>query len=197
MIPPIPNLTKYIDKYINPDEDLTEENKSDKKRQEDYGAEVIVYRALERFKRNGMIVLHGLKQTNRQYSLFVPEHEYKEEDTNSLNGECDILVINQGAITIIEVCNLSSESKKQRIRTNFDNKKKIQWKRAEKLVKGILKRFDGNVSDTVSDPIICWFFACPNLTRNDVPKDEFTEDEISRFMFKEDMDVLHDQSMQY
>ena len=109
-----------------------------------------------------------------------------------MNGECDILVINQGAITIIEVCNLSSESKKQRIRTNFDNKKKIQWKRAEKLVKGILKRFDGNVSDTVSDPIICWFFACPNLTRNDVPKDEFTEDEISRFMFKEDMDVLHD-----
>ena len=45
MLPPIPNCSKYIDKF--PDQGLTSKNEDDKRRQEDYAAEVEVYRALE------------------------------------------------------------------------------------------------------------------------------------------------------
>ena len=187
MFPPFPNNSKFIDKY--PEQGTSNENISDQQKQENYEAEVNVYRALENLDIEA-VVLHGLNYTNRQYALFIPEFQYDEKNPNRVTGECDFVVLGKGFVLIIEVSDIredSSKSSNKGIRRTFNQKKK-QGERTEKLVREMLKQFDGNADNF---PDIRWYFACPSLSKSAV---KYTEDEMSRIIFREEILPIHEGS---
>ena len=97
MLPPIPNKSKFIDKF--PEEGCSEDNKEDRRQQEAYAAEVKVYRALESLNEN-MVVLHSLKYTNRQCMLFQKSQEFNIHELNHDAGECDFVAIGEDYIVL-------------------------------------------------------------------------------------------------
>ena len=108
MLPRAPRQT-YIDVY--PDDDSF---RDDKRRQVDYEAEVLVYRALERL--NGdFIVLHAFEFTHHQYRLCDKDHvrqkcpRCKTKRAAEKHGECDFLVICNNCFVVVEVKNMQNQ----------------------------------------------------------------------------------------
>ena len=123
MLPPIPNNSKFIDKF--PDQGLSTENEQDKRKQEAYAAEVAVYRALESLEEE-VVVLHGLSYTNRQYALFNQDFKYDHEEPNKEAAECDFVILGKNYVVIIEVSDVRidhSQTSKERITEAFVRKK--------------------------------------------------------------------------
>ena len=182
MLPPIPNSSKFIDKF--PDKELNKENLSDQRKQESYEAEVKVYRAFESLKID-LVVLHGLDYTNQQYSEYCPEFEFDRTNPGRIAGECDLVVIGPGVVLIIEVSDVRCDETRttnKRVRKAF-NQKKSQCERTERLVRAMLRGYDERETD---DPIIKWFFACPSLSRETI---KYDEDEMSKIIFFEDVET--------
>ncbi|XP_063677732.1 uncharacterized protein LOC134813782 [Bolinopsis microptera] len=110
MSPPAPQQTykdRYPDNTINEDPRITD----NKTKQQNYEAEVIVYRALEMLKER-LIVLHGFKFTHYQYTLCDRNHDRRhcgqcKRPKNS--EECDFLIIGEGFFVVIEVKNPASD----------------------------------------------------------------------------------------
>ena len=178
MLPPIPNCSKFIDKF--PEEGCSKENEEDRRKQEAYGAEVKVYRALERLMEN-IVVLHGLSYTNQQLKLFDKDHKYKEDKPCKEAGECDFVVITKDSILIIEVSDVRINDKissNKRIKTAFNNKKK-QAGRTEKLIKKI-KQMVGNKDGTA----VKWYCAFLSLT-TETAAGEFQEEQKCNIIFSD------------
>ena len=109
MLPRAPQQT-YIDVYPEHDDSF----RDDKRRQVDYEAEVLVYRALERL--NGdFIVLHSFEYTHHQYRLCDKNHDRKNcakcksKYATDRHGECDFLVVCNNCFVVIEVKNMQNQ----------------------------------------------------------------------------------------
>ena len=178
MLPPIPNCSKFIDKF--PEEGCSKENEEDRRKQEAYEAEVKVYRALERLKED-IVVLHGFSYTNQQLRLFDKDHKFKEDKPCKEAGECDFVVITKETILIIEVSDVRINdeiSSNKRIKTAFNRKKK-QAGRTEKLIKQI-KQMVGN-KDGVT---IKWYCAFLSL-RTETAAREFQDEQKFNIIFSD------------
>ena len=106
MLPIAPDQT-YIDKYPQSSPAFGDE----RKRQSDYEAEVVVYRAVEKLDEKRVVVLHNFEYTHHQYRL-CDNHVRRDclECRNPANseGECDFLVICPDRFIIIEVKNMTN-----------------------------------------------------------------------------------------
>ncbi|KAL5261203.1 hypothetical protein ACHWQZ_G007044 [Mnemiopsis leidyi] len=178
MLPPIPNCWQYIDKF--PDQGLTSKNEDDKRRQEDYAAEVEVYRALEDLEES-FVVLHSLSYTNRQFKLFKKDFQFDSKDANKMAGQCDLVVIGKNYVVIIEVSNARKDDTKT---TNKGLKKALkkkekQGKRTKELVEGMLRCVDSE--DVESSLYITWY--CAFLSLSSDSRQIFTEQQRSNIIF--------------
>ena len=90
--------------------------KTEKQKQEDYEAEVVVYRALEKLK-EPLIVFHSFEYTHKQFHIWDPNHDRKAcgisvvkpncKNADADEGENDFVVFGPDYIVIIEVKNPS------------------------------------------------------------------------------------------
>ena len=112
MIPPIPD-SKFIDKL--PESVLEGLNEKEKEHQDAYKAEVKLYRTLEEMK-NNFIVIHQLEFSHEQYTAFLPSHFCNKKgckkgpkdhqchkEAKGIEGECDIVVLGENFVAIVEV----------------------------------------------------------------------------------------------
>ncbi|XP_063727829.1 uncharacterized protein LOC134855278 isoform X2 [Symsagittifera roscoffensis] len=149
MFPPAPSQIRidvYKDSRVNPTD--TKKVEEDKKRQEDYEAEVIVYRALEQLD-EPIVVLHGLEYTHNQCIIWNSKAKY------SAAGQHDFVVIGPDYIVIIEVKNpkitqaSSSESMPEDPLAKSIEIAKIQLEKVVKLIRGIGEKTRGQCKRTV------------------------------------------------
>ena len=199
MLPRAPRQT-YIDGY--PDESSSA-FKNDKNRQSDYEAEVLVFRALEKFD-EPMIVLHGFEYTHHQYRLCDERHVRKEctmckgKNAANIEGECDFLIIYRGMFVIIEVKNVrpvfrcdpnfhlcmigedidTPECGTRRTLEQELNGTFSKSLRQREKVKKLIKSLNENVK-------MLSFTAYPNLKRKYYERLSLGEDMMSSMIFKE------------
>ncbi|XP_063694979.1 uncharacterized protein LOC134826521 [Bolinopsis microptera] len=193
MLPRAPDQT-YIDRYPE-----SSGFRDQRKRQSDYEAEVMVYRALEKLPDGKIVVLHNFEFTHHQYCLCDQSH-LRDKKTckgckNSSNkeGECDFLILCPGSIVIIEVKNMShieiddvAVDKEEHFRALSGTFKKSveQRKKIEYLIQCIDK-----------DTTICQFTAYPNFSEqfkgqfqaSEDTKLQLSDSELSTVIFHEDI----------
>ena len=198
MLPPVPN-SEYIDKFPHNTE-LSQGNLNDKRHQENYAAEVKVYRALEGVKKN-VVVLHGLDYYHGQYQLFVGRHSSKKKKTQDCKlkakdreGECDFLVLGRNYFVIIEVKDMSAivfgpntdDNKEKRILTDTFTKSFDQGIRTRRLIEAI-EEYMGASTDTQ----IFQFSAYPNFEKEFCNQFNLDDQQIRHLIFKEDFLDFH------
>ena len=182
MFPPIPNCSKYIDQF--PEEGLNSKNKADKDRQEDYAAEVTVYRALENLQEE-IVVLHSLDYTNRQLKLFKKDFSFDGSKPNKVAGECDFVVVGENCVIIIEVSDVKRDEGKntdKKLKKTFNGKKK-QGERTKDLIENMLKYIDSKGDEAVQSPFIKWY--CAFLSLSSDCEHIFTEEQRSNIIFSD------------
>ena len=192
MLPPIPNKSKFIDKF--PEEGCSEDNKEDKRQQEAYAAEVKVYRALESLNEN-MVVLHSFKYTNRQCMLFQKRQEFNVHELKNDAGECDFVAIGEDYIVIIEVSDVRMDNDFMKSTRKFLStfmKKEKQARRTKELVEQII---DQNCEKR---PVVKWYCAFPSLTSETVAAAGYFGEQASNIIFSDYFDssesiTSHDQ----
>ena len=180
MLPPIPNCSKYIDQF--PEEGLNSKNEDDKRRQEDYAAEVTVYRALEDLEEN-IVVLHSLDYTNRQFKLFKADFSFDESKPNKITGECDFVAVGENCVVIIEVSDVRRDEERstdKKLKKTFNTKKK-QGERTKDLVENMLKQIYSEGGEVDPGPFIKWY--CAFLSLSSDCKDLFTDEQRSNIIF--------------
>ena len=189
MLPPIPNCSKYIDQF--PEEGLNSKNKADKERQEDYAAEVTVFRALESLEEN-IVVLHSLDYTNRQLKLFKNDFSFDESKPNKIAGECDFVAVGENCVIIIEVSDVKREDGKttdKKLKKTFNGKKK-QGERTKDLVENMLKYIDSEDEEADPGPFIKWY--CAFLSLSSDCEHIFTEEQRSNIIFSDSFDSFQE-----
>ena len=193
MLPRAPDQT-YIDRYPE-----SSDFRDEIKRQSDYEAEIIVYRALEKLPDNKIIVLHNFEFTHHQYCLCDQSHSRNKRTCNRCKnssvkeGECDFLILCPGSIVIIEVKNMShieindvAIDKEEHFRALFGTFKKSvqQRKKIEYLIQCIEK-----------DTTIRQFTAYPNFSKQFIGQfqasqntgSQLSDSELSTVIFHEDI----------
>ncbi|XP_063710403.1 uncharacterized protein LOC134838961 [Symsagittifera roscoffensis] len=183
MFPPAPSQNRidiYEDFHIQTDK----EAETDQKKQSDYEAEVVMYRALEQLDAS-MIVLHGLKYTHKQFRMWDSNHDAKScsketnkspscknKELNKTEGEHDFVVIGPDYIVKIEVKNpkvfqpsaASNIMPKSPIRSSINNAK-VQLKKAEELICGIAEKTSGQSFQKIE---LIQLVAFPNLDQTEI-----------------------------
>ena len=134
MFPSAP-LPKFPDKF--PDGEMSKKEAMELKQQQEYEAEVTVYKLLE-MQGCGFIVLHSFKYTHQQYDLFV-EHECGKR-WNQMEGECDFVIIHKSFVAIIEV--KAGECWQEKSFKKTYEKSLKQRQEVYELVLGICKKSD-------------------------------------------------------
>ena len=185
MLPPIPNCSKFIDKF--PEGRCSEENEKDKRKQEAYAAEVKVYRALESLEED-IVVLHSFSYTNRQFKLFKQDHQFDEDEPNKEAGECDFVAISKNYIVIIEVSDVRIDTERtsnKRIKTAFKRKKK-QAARTRELIEHIIKEVQSadNFEKGII-PLVKWYCAFLSLSSETEAELNFEEEQKSNIIFSD------------
>ena len=144
MIPVCPNQS-YIDLYP---EDQKSQNLNDFTKQQDYEAEVEVYRALEKLKGENLTVIHGMKYSHYQFRMWESNHDpkncsQKKEKPNcnknvlhSDEGENDFVVLVPDYIVLIEVKNAEKEISTESM-SGFIASAEKQIKKLITVIKGI------------------------------------------------------------
>ena len=183
MLPPIPYQSKFI--YEFPVQGSSNQKQEDRRKQEAYAAEVLVYRALESLKEQ-IVCLQGLSYTSRQLALFEPCFKHDSEKPNKVAGKCDFIVIGEDYIVIIEVSSDvwmdENETYDERLTTVFENKKR----QAEKTLQLIKRIFTGSGQSIQNYPHIDWFCAFCNLSEASA-KSVFQEDQQKRIIFMDSL----------
>ena len=180
MLPPVPNFSKYIDHPL--EKDLSSNIKADKDRQEDYAAEVTVYRALENLEDN-IVVLHSLDYTNRQLKLCKKDFNFDESRPNKVAGHCDFVAVGENYVVIIEVSNVRRDERKttdKKLKRAFNRKKK-QVERTKNLIENMLKHIDSKSDEADQSPFIKWY--CAFLSLSSDCEHIFTEEQRSTIIF--------------
>ena len=143
MFPPAPNLTSFIDAFAFQQEETPSKKEiKEKQQQDEYEAEVEVFRALE--KEKDIIVLHGLKYTHLQYTECVPLHAQsgcKKKDQEE-EGECDFVVIGDKFVAVLEVKSpdMNGENPEKMFIARYKDSDR-QRKRTSNLVRGFFRNF--------------------------------------------------------
>ena len=141
MFPACPNHV-YIDIPKDTDQESPcKKAKGDLKKQQDYDAEVRVYRALELINSEKIVVLHGLRYSHHQYRMWMSDHNAKDcasckskKLLHSDEGENDFVVLGADYIIIIEVKNSETNA------SNSLSLAKEQLGKITKLIEGISKK---------------------------------------------------------
>ena len=170
----------FLDFHIQTDK----EAETDQKKQSDYEAEVVMYRALEQLDAS-IIVLHGLKYTHKQFRMWDSNHDAKScsketnkspscknKELNKTEGEHDFVVIGPDYIVKIEVKNpkvfqpsaASNIMPKSPIRSSINNAK-VQLKKAEELICGIAEKTSGQSFQKIE---LIQLVAFPNLDQTEI-----------------------------
>ena len=182
MLPPIPNCSKFIDKF--PEEGCSEDNEKDKRKQEAYAAEVKVYRALESLQED-IVVLHSLHYTNRQLRLYKKDHQFDEDKPNKEAGECDFVVIGEHFVIVIEVSDVRIDdgiTSNKRVKTAFNRKKK-QAARTKELVDLIM-----NPSESGATSNVRWFCAFHSIS-SEIGAKLFQPEQTRNIIFSDFLDT--------
>ena len=182
MLPPIPNCSKFIDKF--PEEGCSEDNEKDKRKQEAYAAEVKVYRALESLQED-IVVLHSLHYTNRQLRLYKKDHQFDEDKPNKEAGECDFVVIGEHNVVVIEVSDVRIDdgiTSNKRVKTAFNRKKK-QAGRTTELVHLIM-----NPSESGATSNVRWFCAFHSIS-SEIGAKLFQPEQTRNIIFSDFLDT--------
>ena len=142
----------------------------DEKQQQNYEAEVKVYRALEKLD-EPIIVLHGLTYTRFRFRIWDSKHNTETcssakktlcEEPNKTEGEHDFVVMGPDYIVFIEVKN---PIRKQRNINDSVKKAREQLQRAETLVRAIAEK----TNPAERSPIRLFkIVAFPNFGRKDL-----------------------------
>ena len=142
----------------------------DEKQQQDYEAEVIVYRALEKLD-EPIIVLHGLTYTHFRFRIWDSEHNTERCTSaekmlcgkpNKIEEEHDFVVMGPDYIVIIEVKN---PIKKQKNGTVSMKKAREQFQRAESLVRAVAKKTNPEAQSSIK---LFNIVAFPNFGQEDL-----------------------------
>ena len=190
MFPKAPNLSKFIDAFHGNEADLNRREKLEKSRQEEYHAEVRVFRALENLNdtKGLYFVLHSLKYTHEQYEYFVDDHDVTNcsKKPQEDEGECDFIAVFNACFVVLEVKSPNKDSK-NRPKMFRDGLKEsiVQRKRTVKLLQGMAKRY--GLSDPL--PVILDFTIFCGLTRDEagsLVQSNFAED-LSEIVFEDDL----------
>ena len=151
---------------------MNEEIANDLKMQQDYEAEVKVYRALEKLD-EPIMVLHGLKYTHFQFRVWDSKHipkicsssqttpSCKKSEKDKVEGEHDFIVIGPDYVVVIEVKNPSSNEI-----TSAVAKVDLQFENAAKLIGAIAEKTKTAAQSSMN---LFQIVAFPNLGRNDLP----------------------------
>ena len=187
MIPPIPD-SKFIGTL--PEGDLEGPNLQEKQHQDAYEAEVKLYRSLEELKKN-YVVIHQLKFTHEQYSVFVKEHncnkklcERGEKDhpchkqLRQIEGECDFVVVGANFVVIFEVKALTLQN------ADVDKVKFVGCCESALLQRKRMKDLVKSIDRTV---VTFEFTVFPNISINDV-EERYLNDET--IIFSEDLQYI-------
>ena len=142
MFPACPNHV-YIDLPKKTDQEplSTQNAKIDSKKQQDYDAELRVFRALEQINKEQIAVLHGLRYSHHQYRMWMSDHNFKEcascrskKLIHSDEGEHDFVVLGADYIAIIEVKNSEKNA------SDSLSSAKDQLGKLTKLIEGISRK---------------------------------------------------------
>ena len=185
MFPPAPNLSSFIDAFHR--EKLSNKEKTEKQRQDEYEAEVEVFRALER--EENIIVLHGLKYTHQQYSFCVPSHESSDCKKKDLEeeGECDFIVIGDNFLAVLEVKSPDMNSK------NPENMFSDRYSESKKQRVITIDMINGIFQQTCSseNPVIFEFSVFNRMSKEDVEMfakyKSLSADSLEKIALKDDM----------
>ncbi|XP_063686709.1 uncharacterized protein LOC134820340 [Bolinopsis microptera] len=191
MFPRAPNLSKFIDAFHRNETDLNKKEKLEKRRQEEYHAEVQVFRALENLKVTQSLdfVLHNLRYTHGQYGYFVDDHDVNcSKKPQEEEGECDFVAVVNSCFVVFEVKSPNKESK-NRPKMFRDRLKEsiVQRKRTVKLLQGMAKRY----GLSYPFPVILDFTIFCGLTREEAGSltqsgSNLAED-LSEIVFEDDL----------
>ena len=188
MFPPAPNLSSFIDAFHR--ETLSNKEKIEKQRQDEYEAEVEVFRALER--EENIIVLHGLKYTHQQYSFCVPSHESSDCKKKDLEeeGECDFVVIGDNFLAVLEVKSPDMNSKNPEKMFSDRYKESINQRvRTIDMINGIFQQ-----TSSSENPVIFEFSVFNRMRKEDVQRfakyKSLTADALKKIALKDDMDYF-------
>ena len=161
MFPPAPNQQR-VDFYKAKDVSLNLKLAENEKLQQDYEAEVKVYRSIEKLSQP-IIALHGFKFSHYQFRIWESFHCPKvcsnsggkctKRSLFSDDGEQDFLAIGSDYIVIIEVKNSSSEGFSRALQKSHD-----QQHRFSKLLSGVCRKSQSYYSEVAQESKRCRFF---------------------------------------
>ena len=186
MIPSIPD-SKFIDELL--EVELEGHDVMAKENQNWHDADIKLYHSLKGMKQN-YLVIHQLKLTHEQYSVFVGEHLCDKENCekgpldhpchkqpNDIEGECDIIVVGENFAAILEVKALNFQDSEA-----DDLKLKGCCERTfsqRKRMRNLIRSIEPSV-------MVFEFTIFPNIS-NDEVKEEFLKDEA--LLFSEDLSI--------
>ena len=163
MFPRVPRQ-QYIDKISDNEKQARSNQNNDKVHQDNYEAEVILFRALERLKDQKLLVLHDVVYTHYQYAIWdadqKPENCTKCKDTpKNPKGQNDFIILGPNYIVLIEVKNLIDDD--SHLKELYANAK-IQLDRAESMIKGMRKQSADSLNPEIVSFYVLRFAAFPN-----------------------------------
>ena len=143
---------KYVDLHREADEKSKETSEIEGQKQQDYEAEVKMYRALEQLKWQTIIVLHSFKYSHYQKRMWDPEHNAKncsrcKKSLHADDGEIDFVVLGPSYIVLIEVKNAGMEASQEAI-SSFTAKATIQLDKLMQVISGIAEASDVKADDS-------------------------------------------------
>ncbi|XP_063713652.1 uncharacterized protein LOC134841549 [Symsagittifera roscoffensis] len=145
MFPSCPKQ-QYIDLYSEDERSKAATSSNivtDHQKQQDYEAEVLVFRALERIQAEQITVLHGAKYTHYQYRMFCQHspkgcHGCKKSRLHADEGENDFVIFGPNYIVLIEVKNAFCEISDRNSVKKFVQSAAKQQDRVVEIIKGII-----------------------------------------------------------
>ena len=184
--PPVPYHLSFVDRFYRDVDDLNSKEQKEKRQIDEFEAEVEVFRALEDIKTR--FVLHGLKYTHEQFTLFVPDHNMDgcKKTRNEEEGECDFIVIGSKYIAVLEVKSPDMNSRNPE-KMCYDRYKEslVQRQRTVRLIEGV---FD--YLKLENRPTVFSLSIFNRLFRENVDKfkkfSEMTHQEKKCILFKDD-----------
>ena len=160
MFPRVPRQ-QYIDKISDNDKHARSNQRNDKIHQDNYEAEVILFRALERLKDQNLLVLHDVVYTHYQYAIWDVDHEPEnctkcQKTPKDPEGENDFIIFGPNYIVLFEVKNFIDDDSHLK---ELYAKTKKQLDRAESMIEGIRKQ---SLNPEIVSFYVLRFAAFPN-----------------------------------
>ena len=192
MLPAIPNLSKHIDRMERNKEEMSNIEQEEQKSQQDYEAEVKLFRALENLQKN-CLVLHSWKKIHYMIEAIHPGHDCSsskckkekphrcDRDYSDVEGETDFLVIGKNYFATFEVKNPVRKKFICRLNEGID-----QTESTEEILNRLMKL---ELRSSEPKPMIFKFCVFPFLDKEEVnSRLEDRPQSATKLLFKADLE---------